>query len=79
MADIDDILPIFEDGESTDSGMEDLVFRLRMVDCFGNGGYWPSEQERKCIFVASESVDSPHPRICIVPAALAISCCKESF
>ena len=32
VADIDDILPIFEDGESTDTGMEDLVFRLWMVD-----------------------------------------------
>ena len=79
MADIDDILPIFEDSESTDSEMEDLVFRLWMGRLFGNGGYWPSEQERKCIFVAPESVDSPHPRICIVPTALAISCCKESF
>ena len=79
MADIDDIWPIFEDGESTDSGMEDLVFGLWMGRLFGNGGYWPSEQERKCIFVAPESVDSPHPRICTVPTALAISCCKEPF
>ena len=56
MADVDDILPIFEDGESTDSGMEDLVFRLWMVDCFGNGGYWPSEQERECIFVVHTAI-----------------------
>ena len=33
VADIGDILPIFEDGESTDSGMEDLVWRVKFSDC----------------------------------------------